>query len=776
MNYSGCIVYQDSNNLFALINIPNKIAEVSGFCFAQHSTLPFHHHLYICIKLLHHLINFIQQYDPKYLALKRSLKTFLAILISISIFYDNPRMAMFAAITSLLISRSQTGLTLQDRKFSLLTTGILLSLFSVPVSIISQNEMLSLVFVIVGTFVTFFLIGLRVVPDFPAIVLLSTLVVEMAFSHTFKLGLEFAGLFLGTTILVFIIHFVIIPTRPKVRLKTQIELISQSLEAYFHDILANYPDLESGISKTHQSAAIARKSIDEFKRLWHLLGMKAPGQDQAHFPEIAKGLEYLFEYMLLIWQFRARAWESDKFKTHIIQHPQFKSIVSQLMLHYQPEKKKPGNGTKKSIQKKIQTLNKQYLKVYQDEKETAQREEWVAIFNALHSLLALTESLDNTTIENTDSSTETSISERLDGFYKGVKDSIGKLKFSNPAFRFGLRSTIIVAATMAYSQFFDLAHGFWIVLFAILLIRPNLGVSIKAGRDRLIGTLVGCVAGFVFVNFVPAGSIAFYILILLSVFFMIWFTNLNKFILMITALTFLIIGLFSLIYPSDSGVAWLRLGYTSAMVIIVIFLSFLLWPEKARKKFADALASGIESEKLYFLSIINVLLKNNSSNDVEKQKKQLTLQLTKLDEIIEATKNEILQNKVIHHGLYVHRFILRLQHTLHAMDFAAAVCNTRQEFPELENELNKFTDHCVVAFNSLITAFRQYERARDFPDLRVDFLKVRDQFRAIRGKPDPERDEITQLWNISTFIWNLKTLILELEGIKEEIDLKMDEV
>ena len=701
----------------------------------------------------------------------------MAILISITIFYDNPRMAMFAAITSLLISKSQTGLTLQDRKFSLLTTGILLSLFSVPVSIISQNEMLSLTFVIIGAFVTFFLIGLRVVPDFPAIVLLSALVVEMAFSHTIQSGIEFAGLFLGATALVFTIHFVIIPTRPKVRLKTQIDLISQSLEAYFNDITAIYPDLESGISKTHQSAAVARKSIDEFKRLWHLLGMKAPDQDkyQTRFPEIAKGLEDLFEYMLLIWQFRARAWESEKFKTLILHHPQFKSIVTQIMLQYKPELKKPDDSAKKSIQKKIQTLNKKYLEVYHDEKETAQRKEWVAIFNAIHSLLALTESIDNTTIENTNATIETSISERFDDFYKGVKGSIGKLKFSNPAFRFGLRSTIIVGATMAWSQFFDLAHGFWIVLFAILLIRPNLGISIKAGRDRLIGTLAGCVAGFVFVNFVPAGSIAFYILILLSVFFMIWFTNLNKFILMITALTILIIGLFSLIYPSDGGVAWLRLGYTAAMVMVVIFLSFLLWPEKAKKKFADALASGIESEKMYFLSIINMMLKNHSSHDVEKQKKQLALQLTKLDEIIEATKNEILQTRVIHHGLIVHRFIFRLRNTLHAMDFSAANCNSGPRFPDLENELKDFADKCEVAFNSLSDAFHKLERASDFPDLRDDFLKISDCFRAIREQADPEKDEITQLWNVSTFIWNLKPLILELEGIKEEIDLKMDE-
>jgi uncharacterized membrane protein YccC len=722
------------------------------------------------------LISFIQQYDPKFLALKRSLKTFLAILISLAIFYDNPRMAMFAAITSLLISKSQTGITLKDRKFSLLSTGILLALLSVPVSIISPHASLSLIFIFVAAFVTFFLIGLRVVPDFPAIVVLSVMVVEMAFSHSVSSGIQFAGLFLLSTALVFTIHFIVLPTRPKVRLKTQLEMILKSLENYFEDVSADYPNLESGIAATQISAARARKAISEYKRLWQLLGLKSDNMVQSHsrFPEIAHGLEELFEYILLIWQFRARTWNSEKFKEFILLNKEFKSVIRQLMYHYHPDLLKPSDNEKAKIQNKLQELNKKYLTVYREEKDANVAKEWVAIFNTLHSLLALTGSMD-ATIREAKTAKETTIGIRLKGFLEGLGQSIGKIRFSNPAFRFGLRSAIIVGAAMAYFVFFEPLHGFWLVLFSILLIRPNLGVSIKAGRDRLIGTLVGCLAGFAIVSFVPAGTLAFYIIIMLSVFFMIWFTNLDKFILMIAALTILIITLFSLIYPSEGGIAWLRLAYTAAIVIFVIFISFLLWPEKARKKFALALADTIENEKQYFLSIIGILLNNSFGKDVEKRKNNLAHQLTNLDEIIDATKNEILQVKVIHHGINIHSYIYRLRNTLHSLEFSSMACSRETRFPELENELQNFANHSEEAFNSLIKALQTLERASGFPNLREDFLKVRDSFRAIRGVPDPEKDEITQLWNISTFIWNLKPLILELEGIKAEIELKMDE-
>jgi len=723
--------------------------------------------------ITHHLA----EIDPGFLVTKRSLKTFLAILISLLIFYNDPGMAMFAAVSSLLISKSQTGLTLQDRKFSLLATGTALSVFSIPISVISQHEIASVIFVVVAAFVTFFLIGLRLVPDFSAVVVFSISTMELAFSKSFSSGLEFAGLFLLITALVFIIHFIILPTRPKIRLHTQLEFINKQLEKYFDDIAADYPDLETGISATQISAAEARKSISEFKRVWHLLRISDQNKlfYQTRFLEISKGLEDLFEYMLLVWQFRARVWDSKKFSEHILGHPRVREIIHGLLRHYHPSVVKDSDDEAQVLQQELKKINHEYLEKYKIEKDDVERAEWVAIFNALHSLLALTENIGQTAVGNIDPASDISTRERFSNFLQGISGSIQKLKFQNQAFRFGLRSAIIIGATMAYSTFFSVHYGFWLVLFATLLIRPNLGVSIKAGRERLIGTIVGCLAGFVFVSLVPAGSIIFYIIILATVFFMIWFSNLDNFIMMITALTFLIIGLFSLIYPGDSSVPWLRLAYTVGIVVFVVFISFLLWPEKARKKFANALADTIESEKQFFLSIIAGLLKNNSTIEVNQRKQQLTLQLNTLEEVIDATKNEILQNKVIHHGLNIQRYILRMRNTLHSMDFASAGCHSKIGFPEVENKLQHFANHTEESLNILIEAFRKHQRAENLPDLRADFLSLRDSFRVIRGASDPEKDEITQLWNISTFIWNLKPLILELEAIKAEIDLKMDE-
>jgi len=129
--------------------------------------------------------NTITAFDPGLLAAKRSLKTFLAILISLLIYHHQPKMALLAVIAAMLFSRSQTGTTIRERKFTMLLTGFLMTALSVPVSLISADTALSVVFVTVGAFFVFFFIGLKLIPDFPAVVLLSVSVVEMAFSRTY---------------------------------------------------------------------------------------------------------------------------------------------------------------------------------------------------------------------------------------------------------------------------------------------------------------------------------------------------------------------------------------------------------------------------------------------------------------------------------------------------------------------------------------------------------------------------------------------------------------
>ncbi|MFP4471264.1 MAG: FUSC family protein, partial [Bacteroidales bacterium] len=405
----------------------------------------------------------------------------------------------------------------------------------------------------------------------------------------------------------------------------------------------------------------------------------------------------------------------------------------------------------------------------------------VAVFNAMKALQALLRAeAGREEVSDADATgglekDRFSAGEIFRTFFQGLRDSVSALGFGHTAFRLGVRSSLIIGATMAYSVFVEPEFGYWLVLFAVLLIRPNLGISIKAGRDRLIGTIAGSLTAFGFLMLVPAGHPLFLAALLVSLFLMIWFTNLDRFVYMVVALTFMIVGLFTMVYPGGDSLAWMRIAYTAAIVLLVIFVSFLLWPERARNNFAGALAHVLQVQKGYFGRIMAGIMLKDEKRVLRNGKADVEQSLLKLDEVIDAVKNEVLQQRVINHGLEIRNLLYRLLNTLHALDISSRTCSFGDHFQELNSDLQEFAEKVTGAFNALIQALNTRARPQEYPELNEEFLRLRDHFRSIRAQHSEPEDEIRRFWNNSTFIWNLKPLIQELEAIRNEINLKMDE-
>lgn len=328
---------------------------------------------------------------------------------------------------------------------------------------------------------------------------------------------------------------------------------------------------------------------------------------------------------------------------------------------------------------------------------------------------------------------------------------------------------------MAYSVFFHPEFGYWLVLFSVLLIRPNLGISIKVGKERLLGTVAGSVIAFGFILIVPAGHAVYYTVMLASAFFMIWFINLDRMIPMVTAMTIMIIGIFYLIYPDGNHLVWLRILYTTAIVLLVIFLSFLLWPEKARKRFASALADALVVEQLFFIAISKGVISGQQIKISTAERQNIRNKIQQLNDVINATRNEVMQEKVIIRGLNIRNYIMRLLNTLQALESASQSCDFHKGFGKSGIEISELSKNIISAFDALINALQNRSSVVDFPDLESGFEKLRKRFRETKYEHSEFSDNITLLWNNSSFIWNLKPLMLELDGIRTEIELKMAE-
>lgn len=94
---------------------------------------------------------------------------------------------------------------------------------------------------------------------------------------------------------------------------------------------------------------------------------------------------------------------------------------------------------------------------------------------------------------------------RLKAIKTGLRNALPLLYRFNPAgLRFALR--VVIAALIAYglARLLALPFGYWAVITAVIVMQGNIGGSLKAARERFIGTALGAGLGFL-VTLIPVG-------------------------------------------------------------------------------------------------------------------------------------------------------------------------------------------------------------------------------------------------------------------------------
>lgn len=77
------------------------------------------------------------------------------------------------------------------------------------------------------------------------------------------------------------------------------------------------------------------------------------------------------------------------------------------------------------------------------------------------------------------------------------------LRWSSPIFRYALRMAMAITAGLFLAGLLPYAsHGYWIVLTIVVILKPSFSMTRQRRTDRLLGTLIGCVATAVILHFV----------------------------------------------------------------------------------------------------------------------------------------------------------------------------------------------------------------------------------------------------------------------------------
>jgi uncharacterized membrane protein YccC len=95
---------------------------------------------------------------------------------------------------------------------------------------------------------------------------------------------------------------------------------------------------------------------------------------------------------------------------------------------------------------------------------------------------------------------------------------LSHLRMDSPIFRFSLRVAMAISAGLAIGAWLPYAaHSYWIVLTIVIILKPSFSMTKQRRRDRIVGTVIGCVITALIIKFLNYPALIMGVLVLSTV-------------------------------------------------------------------------------------------------------------------------------------------------------------------------------------------------------------------------------------------------------------------
>jgi uncharacterized membrane protein YccC len=177
--------------------------------------------------------------------------------------------------------------------------------------------------------------------------------------------------------------------------------------------------------------------------------------------------------------------------------------------------------------------------------------------------------------------------------------------------------------------------GYWGSISAIIVLQSNVGATVTASRDRMLGTLIGAVLGFGFSLFGP--TLLSYILALLVAIVACGLMGLRN----SSRLACVTITIVMLVHKEGSrwGLALDRVGEVILGIVVALAVTTLVLPDRARLRLRDGLAAEFLALAAFFDAIFEGF-RGAPAGKLPALREDVEAMLQGNDQLQEASRNE----------------------------------------------------------------------------------------------------------------------------------------
>jgi uncharacterized membrane protein YccC len=182
---------------------------------------------------------------------------------------------------------------------------------------------------------------------------------------------------------------------------------------------------------------------------------------------------------------------------------------------------------------------------------------------------------------------------------------------------------------------FGLHDGYWGAISAIIVLQSNVGATVTASRDRLLGTLMGAMLGFACSVFgMPPWNYILAIILAVVVCGLLSWRNSSR----LACVTITIIMLVSKTGPRWS-LALDRVGEVLLGIVVALLVSTLVFPDRARLWLRDGLAQEFLGLGSFFEAILEGF-RGTPSQNLLKRREDAQALLQGNSQLLDAARNE----------------------------------------------------------------------------------------------------------------------------------------
>ncbi len=172
--------------------------------------------------------------------------------------------------------------------------------------------------------------------------------------------------------------------------------------------------------------------------------------------------------------------------------------------------------------------------------------------------------------------------------------------FNSFTTKYALRTGIAAGLAMWAYRYFEIDHGYWIPFTMMIVIQTYIRATIKKATDRIIGTILGGVAGGLILHLPMPLEVKEFLLLLSSILMIVYIRK--RYAISVFFITLNLVLLFNISDTIDNQLIITRAVATAGGALLAIIAGFALLPHSDKVSMPKLLASAIENNYRYFLA------------------------------------------------------------------------------------------------------------------------------------------------------------------------------